>query len=319
MANEESSVKVKVQVSPPSPAAPLVVLVLSSMPRSGSTLLTELLATIQDSVVMFEPLWYIEKNRCYQNETCVQEYMADVFSCTFKDDFENWLKSKGMFFHYFNEQARHCLHRGEGKDTCLKEMDLRALCKGAPVLVVKVVRGRMAWMHTMLHDSSINLKVIHLTRDPRGSLNSIANFGWNKDPHSRCSDLEDDLLTYDKMRQVFPSKVMQVRYENLSLTPQSTTSHIFSFLFGNPMLPDPVTTFLKQHMLTDTKKGGNMSTFKNSTEAFQAWRFKISDEHLKTVEAEPTCLRSIQRMGHAVFGSQTAARDTTKPLIINTT
>lgn len=301
-------------------AAPLMVLVLSSMPRSGSTLLTEMLSYIQDSLVLFEPLWLIEKTKCYEDEACVTRYLADVFSCSFSQEFEDWLKGKNLFFQFFNEQARLCLSkRAEEKVACLKGMNLRALCEAAPVVVVKVIRGRFAWLHNMLEDSLINLKVIHLIRDPRGSLNSIASFGWASNPHSRCSELEDDIKTYEKMRQVFPSKVMQVQFEHLCLAPEDTTRDIFRFLFGNGTLPAPVSTYLVRHMKMGAKRGGNMSTFRNSTEAFQAWRYKISERYLKTIEAEPSCLHSIQHMGHAVFGSRAAAKNTSLPLFTNTT
>ncbi|KAG0728297.1 Carbohydrate sulfotransferase 3 [Chionoecetes opilio] len=300
-------------------AAPLVVLVLSSMPRGGSTLLVELLSTIQESVVLFEPLWFIEKIKCFEDEACLTTYLADVFSCSFKEDFETWLKGKGLFFHYFNEQARHCLaEKNEAKATCLKDMNLRALCAAAPVVLVKVIRARLALLHNMLEDTLINLKVIHLTRDPRGSLNSIVRFGWNSDPQSRCGDLEDDLKTFEKVRQVFPSRVMQVRYEQLCLAPEATTRDIFSFLYANATLPGPVSGFLAQHMLSGVKKKGNMSTFKNSTQEFQAWRLKISENQLKVIEKEPTCQWSIKHMGHALFGSLAAANNLSLPLIINT-
>lgn len=303
-----------------SQAGPLVVLVLSSMPRGGSTLLTELLSSVQDSVTFFEPLWHIEKTKCYEDEECTTRYLADVFSCSFKQEFEDWFKAKSMFFHYFSPQARQCQKkRGEANIACLKGMNLRMLCETAPLVVVKVIRARLAWLHNMLEDSLINLKVIHLTRDPRGSLSSIIKFGWDSDPYSRCSGLKDDLDTYEKVRELFPSKVMQVRYEHLCLTPEDTTKGIFRFLYGNATLPSQVTSFLQEHMLSGARKGGNMSTFKNSSQEYQAWRYKIKDKYLKAIEAEPTCVYSIQHMGHALFGSQAAATNPTLPLFVDAT
>ncbi|XP_045107819.1 carbohydrate sulfotransferase 3-like isoform X2 [Portunus trituberculatus] len=302
------------------PAGPLVVLVLSSMPRGGSTLLTELLSNIPGSVVMFEPLWLIEKTKCYKDLACVQRYLADVFTCSFKENFQTWLKGKGLFFQHFNGQARKCLAlKGEEKEACLKGMDLQALCAATPMLVVKVVRARLAWLRNMLEDSLINLKVLHLTRDPRASLRSIATFGWNSEPHSRCAELEDDLLTYEAARQAFPAKVLQVRYERLCLHPQQVIRDLFRFLQDDAAPPAAVTAYVDQHMLSGASRKGTMSTFRNSTEEFQAWRFKINDKQLKVIEAEPACLRAITHMGHATFGSEAAARNTSLPLILNAT
>ncbi|KAK8378651.1 hypothetical protein O3P69_009384 [Scylla paramamosain] len=299
-------------------AGPLVVLLLSSMPRSGSTLLTDLLGKIQDSVAVFEPLWLIEKTECFKDEACIQRYLGEIFSCTFSDDFENWLKGKGLFFQYFNEQARKCLaQKGKEKDACLKAMNLRALCAATSVVVVKVVRARLAWLHNMLEDSLINLKVLQLTRDPRASLRSIATFGWDSNPPSRCAELEDDLLTYERMRQAFPDKVLQVHYERLCLHPTEVTKDMFRFLLDNATLPAAVTAYVQQHLLSGTSKKGTMTTFKNSSEEFQAWRFKIKEKQLMAIEAEPACQRAIRHMGHATFGSEASARNTSLPLILN--
>uniref|UniRef100_A0A0P4W6U7 Uncharacterized protein n=1 Tax=Scylla olivacea TaxID=85551 RepID=A0A0P4W6U7_SCYOL len=290
------------------------------MPRSGSTLLIDLLGKIQDSVAVFEPLWLIEKTECFKDEACIQRYLGEVFSCTFSDDFENWLKGKGLFFQHFNEQARKCLaQKKKKKDACLKAMNLRTLCAASPVLVVKVVRARLAWLHNMLEDSLINLKVLHLTRDPRASLRSIATFGWDSNPNSRCAELENDLLTYERMRQAFPDKVLQVRYERLCLHPTEVTRDMFRFLLDNATLPAAVTAYVQQHLLSGTSKNGTMTTFKNSSEEFQAWRFKIKEKQLMAIEAESACQRAIRHMGHAIFGSEASARNTSLPLILNAT
>lgn len=302
------------------PAGPLVVLVLSSSPRGGSTLLTDLLSAVQGSVVVFEPLWLIEKTKCFHDMACINQYLSDVLSCRFTSDFEDWLKSKNLFFHFFSPEARRCLLLGvpAKKQACLKAMDLRERCRSAPVVVVKVIRARLAWMMKFLEDPHLNLKVIHLTRDPRGSINSISRFGWNADPYLRCSDLQDDMQIYKKLRQVFPSTVTQVHYEQLCLRPLETTKDILSFLFGNATLPASIRDFVEQHMLNSKGNGGNMSTFKNSTAEFEAWRYKISEKWLKAIEAEPVCVQAIKGMKHTLFGSISAANDSKIPLILNT-
>ena len=297
-----------------------MVLVLSSMPRGGSTLLAELLSQTPNSVVVFEPLWLIRTTDCYKEEACVQRYLEDVLTCSFKEDFENWLKGKRLFFKFFNDQARKCLaQKGEEKDVCLKAMNLRSLCAAAPVLVVKVVRARLAWLRNMLENSTINLKVLHLARDPRASLRSISTFGWNSKPQWRCAGLENDLLTYEAVRKTFPGKVLQVRYERLCLQPTQVTSEVFRFLLDDATPPPAVTAYVDKHLLSGTFKKGTMSTFKNSTEEFQAWRFKIKDTQLRAIETEPACLRAITSMGHAIFGSEAAARNTSLPLILTST
>lgn len=316
---EEKRVQPRLPEVPQPPVGPLVVVVLSSTPRGGSTLLTDLLSSLQGSVVVFEPLWLIEKTECYHDMACTSQYLSDVFSCRYKSDFEDWLKNKPLFFHFFSPEARSCLGMTEEKkQACLNAMDLRERCRSAPLVVVKVIRARLAWMMKFLEDPQLNLKVIHLTRDPRGSINAITRFGWNGNPHLRCSDLQDDMEIYEKLRQVFPRTVTQVHYEQLCLRPQETTKDILSFLFGNATLSASVSAFLEQHMLGSRKIGGNMSTTKNSSAEFDAWRYKISEQLLKTVEAEPVCVQVIKSLRHTFFGSISAATDSKIPLIPNT-
>lgn len=297
---------------------PLVVLVLSSTPRGGSTLLSDMLSNIQDSVLLFEPLWFIEKIDCFNDDECVTEYLGNVLACDFRLEFETWLKHKGLFFHFFSPEARRCLS-DKNKEACIKDMKLRQLCKKARAVIVKVIRARLSMVYNLLQDPRFNLKVIHLTRDPRGSLTSIARFGWNADPRLRCNELHDDMKVYEEMRQAFPAAVMQVRYEQLCLKPLDTTSDIFRFLFDNATLPDSVRTYLKQHMLSSKKKGGNMSTIKNSTAEFESWRYKIDAKRLKDIEGEPVCEQAIRAMGHALFGSHKAVSDSRLPLILTNT
>lgn len=301
-------------------ARPLVVLVLSSMPRGGSTLLTELLSAVHDSVVLFEPLWYIEKQDCFMEEACVLEYLGDVLACSFKLDFEYWLKKKDLFFHYFSPEARRCqdTKSAEAKAACLKGMNLRQECGAAPLVIVKVIRARLSLVKYLLQDPRINLKVIHLTRDPRASIRSIASFGWNANPHTRCSEMYDDLQTYEKLRQASPAEVTQVRYEQLCLRPREITSDIFRFLFDNATLPGPVSAFVDKHMLGVGKNGGTMNTVKNSSAEFESWRYKIDAKRLKDIEEEPVCEQAIRHMGHALFGTLKAANNSKIPLILNT-
>ncbi|KAG7159369.1 carbohydrate sulfotransferase 3-like [Homarus americanus] len=308
------------RLSPPATSSsPMFVLLLSSLARGGSTFMSELLSTIQRSIVYFEPLWYIEKMECIQDPLCATEYLLAAFTCTFKPDFEKWLMGRHGFFSYFNADVRVCLMMkdNKSKNECLNKLSLPEMCRAAPVRIMKVIRGRISWLKDILSDPKINLKIIHLTRDPRGSLNSISKFGptWPHDPHERCSVMKDDMDAYDKLSPKFPSKLLQVHFEDLCLHPENAIGNIFKFLFGNSSLPTATQRYINLHMNTEVKPNA-MGTIKKSKSEFEAWRYKIPERLLSKVEVEPVCLYTIHRMRHTVFGTLERVRNSSIPLIL---
>lgn len=298
-------------------ASPLLVLVLSSMPRSGSTFLSDLLTNVVDSILFFEPLWKTEKNKqCMSNLTCVNKQLFDIFSCDFDEQFESWLKGYGLFFQYFNDEARECIkHKNKTlKKTCVNRMELHKLCRSAPIRIVKVIRARLSWIETFLQDPLLNFKVIHLVRDPRGSLNSIRKFGWVKDPPIRCGDLENDLITYDNFHKRFPSRVFQLNYELLCLYPTETTKNLFRFITGNASLTQKIKNFVDKHMTENIS--GSMTTFRESKKHYDEWRYQISQIQLESIENEAACLNSIKRLNFGVFGSIEKCRNKSISLLL---
>ncbi|KAK4301925.1 hypothetical protein Pmani_025954 [Petrolisthes manimaculis] len=301
-----------------STSSPLLVLVLSSMPRSGSTFLTELLTNVGNSITFYEPLWILQKKpQCNSDSHCVSKFLEEIFTCSFDEHFENWLKSKALFFQYFSADAKACTEMSDkkGKKDCAKRLNLKHDCELAQIRFMKVIRARLGWMESLLEDPTVNLKIIHLARDPRGSINSIRKFKWDNEPLSRCSDLENDMDSFDSFQERFPSKVIQVNYEELCTHPIEVTSNMLGFITGDSSVPDNIRHFLTNHT-TNSVSNHVMSTFKESKKQFEAWRYQIPASLLKNVENEPTCLSSIKRLHHTVFGSKENVVNSSIPLLL---
>ncbi|XP_042864242.1 carbohydrate sulfotransferase 5-like [Penaeus japonicus] len=231
------------------PSQPLLVLTLSSLARSGSTLMSQFLATLQGAVLFFEPMWIKEHTECAGNATCVERYIRSIFTCTFSEDFEEWFRGKGIFFNRFNQAVRDCGRPGNRtKKECKDSLDIRGMCEQAPVRAMKIIRTRLAYLEPMMQDPLINFKVIYLTRDPRGSLNSIRKYHWKKDPLLHCSHLENDQLACARLSKKYPDRVMHLKHEDFCLDPMGKASQIMTFLYGDPTLPDTLKTFLVNHM-----------------------------------------------------------------------
>lgn len=298
-------------------AAPFIVL-LSSLPRSGSTMVAELLSSsMSNAVLFFEPLSIHRKELGFQNGSCVADFIKELSDCSFERDFEVWLKDKSLFLQYFHPEVLRCFQKPrEGGSACRRKLDLRGLCFGAEVKIAKVIRSRLSWLEDLLRSSSetSEVKVVHITRDPRASLNSLSNLGWRRNSASRCLSLESDLNEFEGLVLRYPKRLHHLSLEELSVQPKIVSERLFSFLFGNATLPAMTRRFLESHLYAQTPTRGSMSTHKDSRKEYQAWRWRISAEELRDVEEDPACRRTIQRLGHVIFGSREAARNRSLPL-----
>lgn len=296
------------------------VVVVSSLPRSGSTLLAQLITAADNTVLFFEPLARYQKVPCFKNGSCVTDFMSSLFRCTFDDKFDVWLKGKGLFIGYYHPSVQRCFQwPKEGSSTCRRRLDLRALCRGANVKVVKVIRSRLAWLAALLDRS--NVKIIYLTRDPRASLASISRMGWDSFPSRRCAALAADLDAYTALRASHPNRITRLSLEEFSRSPVQTTQRIFDFLHGISTFGDSVQRFLREHTNASRvwSNDGNMDTHRNSVREAEAWRGSVTLRQLREVEGEPACQAAITRLGHALFNTLENARNSSFSLHSETT
>lgn len=116
-----------------------------------------------------------------------------------------------------------------------------------------------------MFNSSLNVRIVLLVRDPRGTLQSRKSRPWCtkpdcNDPSLLCSDLVSDYHAAKNLMRGFPGRVKIVRYEDFSVNPGQGTKDIFSF-YGLPF-EKTVENFLDLH--TKNLQGGPHSTFRDS-------------------------------------------------------
>ena len=296
-------------------APPTMIILLSSTARSGSSFIGETLASIDSAVFFFEPLHRLEKAKdpCIEDPACVSEYLSKPLKCLYDEEFEKWLTNKAMFLEFFNKETRSCPK--DGKEiwrSCMREVDLRKTCTNAEVRITKVIRARLETLEPLMQ-SSDNYKIIHLYRDPRGSINSIRKFKWSKEVPQYCANIRDDIEAYDQLEKFYPDKVTQVVYDRFSEDPMQGAVNLFSFLRGNIPLPHSVVDYIVSH--TGSTVNGSMSRIKNSTAIVQKWRKEIPEKYLYEIESNEDCQFVLDRMGHTVFGSLDLVRNFSIPLI----
>jgi hypothetical protein len=86
-------------------------------------------------------------------------------------------------------------------------------CSDIGPRLIKTVRLRVPFVEDLLKDADIssNLRIVMLTRDPRGVMTSRSSMYWCENPHCSdpefaCKDLDDDLEAAVRLKNKYPGK-----------------------------------------------------------------------------------------------------------------
>ncbi|XP_064095772.1 carbohydrate sulfotransferase 3-like [Macrobrachium nipponense] len=284
---------------------PYNVLLLASMGRSGSSFLGGLLTSQSKTVYFFEPLHDIEALHLLTEKSAMKG-LRDIFTCDIKDPIlSTFIRNPNFVFKEFYKQCgRH--------QTCLTGEVINSRCKKKSVRVVKTIRTRVAWLQAILHDPEVNLKVIQLVRDPRASIISGWDRGWNLTAERACGWLTEDLHNGLELKIMYPEKYMAVRYEDLCDDPWGWAKKIYSFL-GYTDLPLSTRSFLKKST-TGKDRNDAYGTKRNTRKMPQKWRSAITGDQLQVIQ--DACGSVISNIGFRVFQDLESARNYTVPLHI---
>lgn len=181
---------------------------------------------------------------------------------------------------------------------CYDAQFLNGFCRLFPFQSMKVVRLRLALAETLLKDDALNVKIVLLVRDPRGTIQSRKHRDWcpgQPDCDNStilCSDMVADFKAAKKFAKRYPTKFKAVRYEDLSLQPFKMTKEILNF-YGLPFDPE-VEEFLDSHTRTDI--GGVSSTFRDSKTAPFHWMRDLSFAEVEQIQLN--CMEAMSLWGY---------------------
>ncbi|XP_041453983.1 carbohydrate sulfotransferase 1-like [Lytechinus variegatus] len=276
-------------------------LLIVTQRRSGSSFLGQIFNQNPWVFFHFEPLKLLEiKKRIYPNASYLLQHLL---KCRFD-------KTPYLTDFYNNET----LHRMSSKvlcspPLCMTNVDynsmrsstvkkcnpldpkaMASLCNLHPHKVVKLIRlYSVESLTPLLKDKSINLKIIHLLRDPRGTLSSRS-----KENHTSTKELSlGNTLTHDatyicrrmkrnfnfvqKNPELLRDRYLRIRYEDIATDPEGWTRDLYKFA-GIGDVPGNVYDWIQQNTHESTSEDARdiYSTHRNSSANAQAWRHHVT-------------------------------------------
>ncbi|ELT89955.1 hypothetical protein CAPTEDRAFT_198370 [Capitella teleta] len=170
---------------------------------------------------------------------------------------------------------------------------LENACRKAKVIAIKTIRYAMEFVPLLGNHTD---KVIHLSRDPRGIMNSRYN-GMLKPTEAEnarfvCNHMSADLRerkSQNRLDFFFPLK-----YEDLAAKPLSVAKRIYRFI---GMDSSAKTLNRIWEMTHGGKDGGKSDTKrKNSTATALAWRSKMDNETVNVINRR--CAKTLSQYGY---------------------
>ncbi|KAK3873507.1 hypothetical protein Pcinc_021475 [Petrolisthes cinctipes] len=246
------------------------VLIVSSMGRSGSSFLGQILSSVPSAFYYYEPLYMLHN---HLQEDMVWQGLKGLFTCNISRKFLYAAVDRKNVLSP-NKNLAHCTA------TCLKSGGLVKGCRSKSVKVIKSIRTHVAWVAPLLK-ALPSLKVIHLVRDPRGTIRSMASLDGFKRYNltTGCNNFRQDLLNGKTLTALYPDR------------------------------------YLSKHMASKNSRTP-YDTYRNTSTMKEEWRSKITLKQLAL--GEVMCGDVITQLGYRLFnGSLEDTRNLSIPLFNN--
>lgn len=273
--------------------------VILSTWRSGSTFLGDILNSMPANYYHYEPLLHydIVQIRGPPQSDAAVETLRQLLKCNYTQltEYLDYGQNHNYLFSHNIRLWRNCRLYPQ---FCYDAQFLNGFCRLFPFQSMKVVRLRLALAEALLKDDALNVRIVLLIRDPRGTIQSRKHRDWcpgQPDCDNStilCNDMVADFKAAKTFAKRYPTKFKAVRYEDLSLEPFKTTNEILNF-YGLPFDPE-VEEFLDSHTRTDI--GGVSSTFRDSKTAPFHWMRDLSFAEVEQIQLN--CLEAMSLWGY---------------------
>ncbi|CAG7838159.1 unnamed protein product [Allacma fusca] len=275
--------------------------------RSGSTFLGEILDSHPGTYYHYEPLLHFGVHQV-RNGSLAKEaarVVRDLLNCNYSN-LTAYLKNGQVQHWVFNHNSRVWKFCQENHQVCWDPNFNSNMCRMFPFQALKTVRMRLTLARAILKDPKLNIRLLYLVRDPRGTLQSRSHRDWcphNPDcdnPAILCSDLVQDYFEARKLRKEYPDRFMIIRYEDMSSDIYAAVRKIFKF-FRLQYHPQ-VEKFLANH--TTINIGGTSSTYRNTKAAPFHWMQDLAKNFTSIQVIQNSCRKALDVWGYNVVQSR---------------
>lgn len=260
--------------------------------RSGSTFLGDIMTAHPGTFYHYEPLLHYDIVQARSGALAEDAVttLSSLMRCNYTSlgRYLQYGKQHQWLFSHNEPLWAHCLADGPKfrKSYCWDPVFLNRFCPLFPYQSIKTVRLRLNLTKPLVEE--LNVRILLLVRDPRGTVESRKHRVWCpgnrdcEDPARLCQDLQSDHEAFLSLSALYPGRYKVFRYEDFSMDPYNNTKEIFEF-FGFTF-HKKVEQFLDTH--TKTNIGGVSSTFRDSKTAPFKWREKLSKDEVLEIQAK---------------------------------
>ncbi|XP_071508915.1 carbohydrate sulfotransferase 1-like [Diadema antillarum] len=314
------------------------VLIVAAM-RTGSSFLGELFQQRKDFFYMFEPGMLLMHKLDSSNltrrvmVTKLIDMLEKFYHCKFHGVpfFIDLLNQKTL---HARKQAIPALvsdqfcrrvqsRHSRPKDMC-EPVSIKALesaCTSRPNTAIKSIRILdINLMQALVQEPDVNLKIIHIVRDPRSMIISRLKLIMPSIKLYNVTELTD---TYRNILIRYCSNWLQnyeighyvpfirknyllVRYEDLALEPFKYAQKVYDFVGVGAEIPPEMRLWIAQNTQVNDpseKKSAAFSTTRDSKSVLVGWKKRITHEMAQAIEEVGDCTRLMEATGYTLIGS----------------
>ncbi|OXB65119.1 hypothetical protein ASZ78_008402 [Callipepla squamata] len=333
------------------------ILILSSW-RSGSSFVGQLFSQHPNVFYLMEPAWHVWVTM-YQNSAkvlhmAVRDLVRSVFLCDMSvfDAYMPWKRNLSDLFQWAVSRALCSAPACDSfqRTDITSEMACKTLCGRYPFskveeacktyshVVIKEVRFfDLKVLYPLLTDPSLNLKIIHLVRDPRAVVKSreqsvkaltrdngiVLSTNGTKVEDSKYKVMQEicrsHVQIYETATLKPPSflkdRYLMIRFEDLVRDPLSEISEMYKFadLSLTPTLKSWVYN-ITHGQGPGKKKEAFKITSRDAVNVSQAWRNVLSFQKIKKIQE--VCKGAINMLGYQLVDSEKEQRDLSLDLVL---
>lgn len=277
---------------PPKKEIPVQVLIVTNR-RSGSSFMGQILNQNPKVFFNFEPLKLLEKKPgVYANQSA---FLNLLLKCKFKQ--------MPFMMEFYNKERLHrsgslaltspplCTLSTPVNSSNVRQCDklhpsfTASVCARYSHVAAKLIRVyNISSLQELLMAENLNVKILHLVRDPRGVLLSRSKaekrnleVGKSLDQEAGylCRRMKSNVDFGNSHPQWLNKRYKRVRYEDVAYEPERWAKEIYKFA-GLGSVPSEVLSWIRTNTQGSLRSIDSYSTSRNSKQTAEAWRYNIT-------------------------------------------